>query len=71
MRYYICDKRSNSKGYHVVHTISCPTRPSEKYRKNVGKFGNCKLAVQSLYAMNKGNSFKFIGCHLCCRPCSR
>lgn len=71
MRYYVCDKRSNSKGYHEIHTIACPATPSKDNRKNVGRFTNCKLAIQSLYEFNPGKAFKFIGCHLCCRPCSK
>ena len=70
MRYYICDKKPNSRGYHEVHTLLCPALPSKDRRKNVGKFRNCSLAIRSLYDLNKNKTFRFTGCRLCCRPCS-
>ena len=70
MRYYVCDKQTNFKGHHEVHTITCPKIPSKEDRKNVGKFNNCRSAIQSLNELNKGKSFQFIGCYLCCKPCS-
>lgn len=70
MRYYTCDKKPNNRGYHEIHTLFCPNLPPENRRKNVGKFTNCKSALQSLHDINIGKSFMFIGCNICCRPCS-
>lgn len=69
MRYNICDKQPNSYGYHEVHTVFCPALPLKSHQENVGQFANCNLAIKTLYDLNKGRRFKFIGCRLCCRPC--
>ena len=65
MRYFICDKKANYQGQHLVHTLFCPSLPHENRRQIVGRFDNCKQAIEYLYSLNKDTGFKFIGCKRC------
>lgn len=64
MKYYV-SKKTQSDGYHEVHTYNCTQGPDSDNRTYVGDYSSCKPAVREA----KKHYQKSDGCYYCSKNC--